>query len=216
MVELNYINAVREIKKSASFLTSLCNKYLDNPEKASPSRRNELMILAETYSLKIYANAFKVGYTPTIDKRILYRYEYLKEYVEILHFSDDYIRFRVPMLPSKNAKQDLSAATINYAFQAILEEHGYIPEMTEHDIIFTHVYPKSFDESHILDSDNYATTQAINMIVLRIRSTDKGSHSWHSSRTIVTDELPMGTYVEIVRRAPNSAENIINLWKNKG
>ena len=216
MTELNYINAVREIKKSTDHLSSLCNKFLDDPDKVSPSRRNELMVFAEMYSLKIYANAFKVGYTPTIDKRILYRYEYLKEYVEILDFSENYIRFRVPMLPSKNAKQDLSAATINYAFQAILEKHGYIPEMTEHDIIFTHVYPASFDASHILDSDNYATTQAINMIVLRIRSTDKGCHSWHSSRTIITDELPMGTYVEIVRRAQNGAENIINLWKNKG
>lgn len=193
------IKSIKKIKFYADAISRLCEKCLENPARIAPSVRNELMRKTEEYSLSMYYNAEKVSYPPEVDKRILQRYDYFNDFTEILQVDEDCIHFRVPLLPSKRGKQQLAAYATSYVFHSIIDQFGAVPIMPKHTIEFTHVYPTS-DEDKVLDHDNYEISKTINVIMIFIKSSDKGTNSWSSFRTIISDELTSGTYVKITRR----------------
>lgn len=124
-----------------------------------------------------------------------------KQYVDVFEISERCICFRIPVLNNRFGykNKELFDNIVRYVFLSEIEKGNEIPQMGKHTIVFTHVWPTS-NKDHILDNDNYDTRGVINNIVHFIGSSDSGINSWQMHRTILSDELEMGTYIQIISR----------------
>ena len=124
-----------------------------------------------------------------------------KQYVDIFEMTEQCISFRIPILNNRFGykNKELFDNIVRYVFLSEIEKGNQIPQMKKHTIVFTHVWPES-SRDYILDNDNYDTRGVINNIVHFIGSSDSGLNSWQIHRTILSDELKMGTYIQVISR----------------
>lgn len=78
---------------------------------------------------------------------------------------------------------------------------------------FFHVYPTS-TRTMPRDVDNYDYKQTIDLLAFALGTSDNAIHYSMSMRTVFTDEIISGLYIEI---RPKSWENqVLPAWKNRG
>lgn len=132
---------------------------------------------------------------------IVHSHDSYQEYVDVLEVSKDCLHFRIPILNNKFGYKNriMFDELIMYVFATIIKSGAVIPRMKEHTIIFTHVLPTA-SKGHVPDNDNYDVRVIINDIAVFIGSSDNGVNSWQVHRTILSDEMEMGTYIKVVRR----------------
>lgn len=130
---------------------------------------------------------------------------YPEERVDI-QIKENAVLIRMPLLPKKSSKQDL----LYNALSAKLFQTKDLPRWPYCHISFCHVYPANVPTMP-RDSDNYAYKRAIDLAVFAIVGSDCPKAVDLSMRTVFTDDLPVGTYMEIT---PKSSDfQILPSWE---
>lgn len=124
-----------------------------------------------------------------------------KEIAEILSVDEQHISLRLPFLPHKRCREDMILDILHSLLQQAMREGIQIPQMKKNTIHFTFVYSTAMGKAKVLDHDNYLTRGTINTLMLYIMSSDSGTNSWQTYRTILSDEMPPGTYITVEKRS---------------
>lgn len=196
--------SILKVKEMAVQILKICDFLLLESSKSFPDKYFREVKKMERLIIDQYCTSKDVLPPSFVKQFGLKRTPGMSQYIEIFHVRDDELYFRVPILPHKTSKEDLIIDIMHYVFQSILSDRGSIPAFLYHTIDFVHVYPTALGRSKsIVDHDNYNVRGVINIIVLYIQSSDSGLNSWHSHKTILSDQMQMGTYITIKKRTEN-------------
>lgn len=193
---------IKKLVENSNKIITLCNSLQNSADYETVYDFRVKIPQIETLILDSYAKARRLM-PDTIQPHVMvdhYQNSYEK-YVEIFEMSKECIHFRIPLLPSKRGYKNnkMCDDIIKYVFLSAMGNGIEIPQMLKHTIEFTHVWPTE-NRGHILDNDNYNTRSAINNIVHFIGSSDSGVNSWQIHKTILSDDMEMGTYIRVTSR----------------
>lgn len=195
---------IDKIKGNSKEIEKICDCLEKENTKAAPEKFYMEVKRLEQLIVEQYCGAKNI-IPPAFLRRFRLKHTTdFSNFIDIITVSESEISFRIPVLPHKSSKEDLIIDITHFVFQSILKTRGSIPHFLYHTIEFKHVYPPSEKtKKSIMDHDNYNIRGVINIIVLYINSSDSGVNSWHSHKTILSADIPMGTYITIKKRTHN-------------
>lgn len=117
-----------------------------------------------------------------------------------LQISDDLIIFRIPYLPRRHCGNN---AVVNHMLAAKIFQHTGFPKWQCWTAVFHHVYPTNTKDIP-RDIDNYDYKKTIDLIAYALGASDNAFCFDMSMRTVFTDNLTRGVYIEV---RPKSSEN---------